>query len=716
MRICAGLLGAVHTTVRYKLLVLALLPILLALPVTLVLALHWGERFGYDQLFIKVSTDLSVAQDVFERTQQDYLDALARLAESHRFHTSLIRDDDRDLARQVARVRRARGFSFLHLVDRQGRLTTRYGVGSRSRPSALLERALLGEPSVGIEIFSAADLAAENEALPGRVRLPLVSTAHALPTGRTLEERAMVIRALYPVRDANDNVRGVLDGGVILNRNIQVVDTIRDLVYGPGSLPRDSIGTVTLFLDDVRISTNVPRARGERALGTRVSREVREQVLDWGEPWIDRAFVVNDWYISAYQPILDVAGRRVGMLYAGFLELPFRRDLHQALIILVGLFLFLALVTVLLALAGAKSIFKPLESMSAVVGATRAGEERRIGPVASQDEIGTLAREFDAMLDLLGKRNLQIREAADSLELKVQSRTAELSRRNAQLEQTIQLLRETRRQLVEAEKLAALGEFTAGMAHEINNPMAVILGNLDVLTQELGEAIAPVQGEIDFMVEQVYRVRDIIDNLLQYARPSDPADLQEPLDLNELVQDSLKLVGHLIRKGQIQIRLDLCATRRLRMGRQDLRQVLVNLLVNATHAIGGGPGTVWIETRDWDDQGGRISVRDDGPGIDPKILDKIFTPFFSTKEVGQGTGLGLSLSYALVRHYGGSLTVQSRPGEGAEFCVWLPQEPQAGADDIALAAQLRWSATGGSGRKDTGSCGVEVDLLHERGL
>ncbi len=594
----------------------------------------------------------------------------------------------------------------------------------------MLEQALLGEPSVGIEIYSAAELAREDPALARQVRLELLATPRARPTDRRIEDRAMVIRAVYPVRDQHDNVRAVLDGGVILNGNFGFVDAIRDLVYGPGSLPEDSIGTVTVFLDDVRISTNVPLAPGERALGTRVSQVVRTQVLERGEPWIDRAFVVNDWYISGYQPIVDVEGRRVGMLYAGFSEAPFRADLTRALITLVLSFVGIAAISALLGILGAKSIFKPLETMSAVVGATRAGRHRRVGPVKSRDEIGTLARELDVMLDLLAERNRQIRDAADSLEHKVEERTAELKQRNAELERTIALLRETRRALVQSEKLAALGELTAGMAHEINNPMAVILGNLDVLNAELGDAAEPVRAEIELIIAQVYRVKDIIDSLLQYARPADYAGWIETLDVNDLVQDTLKLVAHLLRRSGIGVELDLAATRPIRIARQDLQQVLVNLLVNAIHAQEQGASKldpsgepdgepayepaspaasqcqqsatvndqangqntlrpIRVSTADWEDKGARIQVSDNGPGIEPELIDAVFTPFFSTKTVGTGSGLGLFVSHVLVRRYGGNITVRSAPGRGAEFNLWLLAEPRFDEDDRLRAEQLK---------------------------
>src|SRR5690606_21047763 len=135
--------------------------------------------------------------------------------------------------------------------------------------------------------------------------------------------------------------------------------------------------------------------------------------------------------------------------------------------------------------------FRPIEEMTAVVRANQAGAERRIGPIASQDEIGELARQFDLMLDQLARRNQELRHAAETLEAQVEERTRELARKNADLERTIRLLEQTREQLVVAEKLSALGVLAAGIAHEINNPAAVILGNVELLVRELGEAARP---------------------------------------------------------------------------------------------------------------------------------------------------------------------------------------------------------------------------------
>ena len=681
--------SAVQGTVRYKLLVLVLFPILLVMPVTLAIAVYWGINFTYDQFFIKVSTDLSVANDVFRRKQQDYLDTLGTLAESYAFRTALEVNNDAGIRDQLKAVKSSAGFSYLNVIDRSSLSANEDDADGPSwRSSSSLLKALQGQAAVGIEIFSADDLRKESETLANFVELPLVETPRARPSSRALEDRAMMIRALSPVINSRGETVAILDGGVLLNYNFDFVDAIRDLVYGPGSLPEDSIGTVTVFLDDVRISTNVPRKPGERALGTRVSDEVRTEVLDEGRTWIDRAFVVNDWYISSYEPILDIDGHRVGMLYAGFLESPFRDALWKALLVLVLVFLLLMVFSTMVAIRGAKSIFKPVETMSNVVHATREGRSVRIGKVTSRDEIGELAREFDAMLDLLHERNGKILAASDELENKVLERTAELQSRNDDLQRTINLLQETRQQLVIAEKLAALGQLTAGVAHEINNPTAVMLGNLDVLIDELGTDIKPVQHEIDLIIEQVYRIRDIINNLLQYARPVEYAGFLGEVDVNEVVQHTLKLIRHYQEKSRFDLQLEKKADRLIKINQQELQQVLVNLLVNAVHALGPADGLIRITTRNWDHKGVSISIEDNGTGMDEETMNSVFNPFYSTKGQGEGTGLGLSVSYGLIRRYGGNITVHSVFGQGATFTVWLLSEPELIEDEQTIIEQL----------------------------
>ncbi len=677
-----GLMKLIRRSLRYKLLALVLFPILLVMPVFLLLAALWGSNFSYDQLFIKVNTDLAVADDHFRRLQQDYLTRLARLAESHAFNTALEARSDRAIDAQLQAHRKSFGFSYLHLLDRSG--NHYFDTDRHAKTSSSLLAALQGAARVGIEIFSTEALDLASPGLAAKVRLNLVDTRHAQPTQRKVEDRGMMIRALYPVKDSRGEVVGLLDGGVLLNGNFEFVDTIRDLVYGPGSLQAGSLGTVTVFLDDVRITTNVPQQPEQRALGTRVSNEVRNQVLERGEKWIDRAFVVNDWYISSYQPILDVNGERVGMLYAGFLEAPSRNELWQAFGLLILFFLALMIISGLVSVLGAKSIFKPLEMMSEVVQATRQGRRKRIGEVPSQDEIGQLARELDVLLELLRQRNLQVQEWADKLETKVEERTRELRQKNERLARTIQILRETRAQLIAAEKLAALGELTAGVAHEINNPTAVIIGNLDLLADELGEQAEPVRHEIDLIIEQVFRIKDIIQSLLDYARPLDKPATTSWVDVNEVVQSTQALVRHMRKTHRFDLRIKLGVVDPVRISPSELQQVLVNLVVNGVHAIQEQGGLIQIETGVWPGHGVVIRVRDDGVGMDEETLEKIFNPFYSHRQESRGTGLGLSISHGLIRRYGGRITVESLPGEGSCFSVWLLREPVPDTQDDAV--------------------------------
>lgn len=677
--------NSIRHKVRYKLLLLVLFPIMLIMPIALAVAMYWGKTFTYDQLFLKVNTDLAVSHDVFGRIRLDYLNQLERLAESYQFRSALEASNEKSMVEQVRRLKEQVGYSFLDVISTQEKTEL---LQNRRNSSSLLS-ALKGTASAGIEIYSSEELKLQAPDLHSLVQLPLVETPRARPSNRKLEDRAMMIRALYPVKNSREEVVALLDGGVLLNGNFDFVDAIRDLAYGEGSLPDGSIGTVTVFLEDVRISTNVPLKEGERALGTRVSNEVRTKVLEQGNTWIDRAFVVNDWYVSSYEPIVDIDGKRVGMLYAGFLEKPFRDILWKAFGVLILMFLGLMLLSAWAAIRGARGIIKPIEKMSEVVHSAQKGEAKRVGLVESKDELGVLSREFDDMLDQLQLRNQEIQNWADLLEDKVEVRTAELKKKNLDLEHSIQLLRQTRQQLVVAEKLAALGELTAGVAHEINNPTAVMLGNLDIMVLELGTNAAPVQNEIDLVIEQIYRIKDIINRLLQYAHPDEYSGYISTIEVNSLVKDTLKLVNHLRNESKFEIRTDLKATSVVEINPQELQQVLVNLLVNAIHVLPETDGLIVIKSRNWKNKGVVLSITDNGKGIEKSHLQQIFNPFFSTKREGEGTGLGLSISYGLVRRYGGNLTAESEMEKGSEFSVWLLTEPQMMEDEEAIAEQLQ---------------------------
>ncbi|MBX2885393.1 MAG: cache domain-containing protein [Granulosicoccus sp.] len=669
---------------RYRLLALVLVPLIVLSGAVLLLVSNWSSDYTYEQLFTKVTTDLRVASNSFSRIQLNGRQELDWLAHSALLREHLAKDDLPALQMLLDQRRELAGFDFLKLwsADTKQMLQEENWRESELRDSALTRQLVNAQGQMsagtdalsGIEIYSREQWNQEPDVDAATVLLPLVATERAAPSDRTTEDRAMIIRSLQPVIDEHGKDLGLLEAGLLLNRNFQFVDQIRDLVYGPGSLVPGSRGTVTVFLDDVRISTNVPTVTEDRALGTRVSSQVRDAVLKRGESWVDRAFVVNDWYISAYEPIVDVSGRRVGMLYAGYLEAPFRDQLFTAITVLTALVLAGSLLAAAAAALGARAIFRPIEAITEIVRATARGQHKRIGPIRTGDEIGELAFQFDAMLDSLSSQRQRIERDALLLEEKVQHRTLELKTQNQRLQESIDLLNQTRQQLATAEKLAALGELTAGVAHEINNPIAVILGNIDVVNTELGDSSDVVQTEIDLIIEQVYRIRSITERLLQYSRSADLHHTSHApsraVALKPLIDETLKLLSHQLVGKQIQVNLTCDTELGALIDPQELQQVLINLFRNAIESI-GFEGEVNVHCCEADHSRVRIVVEDTGCGIDEMNLARVFDPFF-TDGKAQGTGLGLSVSYGIVRRSGGSISVSSQMSLGSRFVVELP--------------------------------------------
>lgn len=656
-------------SVRYRLLAIALLPTLVILPLLLGIAMvRWNSKFNA-VLISKVNGDLTIAHQYFTRILEntgEHIDALGRSAE---FSDAVLNGGDEALSRLLERRRAELGLDFLYIVDRKGQVSAPAPPGAKpkgdTRPS-VISSALGGSSSTAIDIFEPSDLAAISPYLARRARLELIPTPNAVPTERDTETRGMVVHSASPVTLA-DGLDAALVGGILLNQNLVFIDTINDLVYRAASLPEGSQGTATLFLDDVRISTNVRLFENKRALGTRVSSVVRSAVLGEGKVWLDRAFVVNDWYISAYEPIRDSRGEHVGMLYVGFLEAPFQQAKYVTLLTILTAFLVVTAISVPVFLRWARGIFEPLERMSSTITEVESGDlSARTGLTRAKDEIGRVALHLDGLLDQVQQRDRELRAWNEELNARVDERTGELQLANRQLEATT-------RQLIMSEKLAAIGEITAGVAHEINNPIAVMQGNLEVMRNLLGDHAKVADTEVRLIDEQIQRINLIVTKLLQFARPEEYAGFLERHAPARVITDSLPLVQHLFRRAEIDLVREDCAARLVLMNRTELQQVLVNLIVNAVHAMPDG-GTLSLRSFDEDCEGKaglRIEVSDTGSGIAENVLEKIFDPFFTTKR--RGTGLGLSISQTLIARQGGKLSVRSTLGAGTVFSIWLPE-------------------------------------------
>lgn len=652
-----------RTKVRWRLLLLTSVPIMLTLAGMIGLTLYWTLTYSWQNLLTTVRSDLGVAHHAVSVQQQRQAEHLEHLRDAWAFQLQL-RESPARLRQWVMPLAANYGLDFLRLRS-----------GSELDQLPEQDRAVLaaGRSVSHFVVWSREQLLALSPALASRAVLD-----KELEPGAGQETRGLISLSLTPVMGRDGSLWGVLEGGELINGSTRLVDELKGQVFAKNTLPAGSIGSVTLFLGDLRVSTNVPASSSQqlgRAVGTRASAPVREQVLGRGEPWIDRAFVHDAWYVSGYEPLLGANGERIGMLYVGFLEWPIVRTYLTNLLELGSGVVLLLLLSGLLVYRGARDLFTPIERMHKVVRQVQAGRPARIGELYldPDHELAQLGRQFDAMLDRQAAHRQQLARSADELEQKVAERTQSLEQKTAELEHHIHMLTQARQQLLISEKLAALGELCAGVAHEINNPLAVILGNVELMKLELGEAAEPVGEELALVLAQIERIRAITRSLLQYSRPGDYETTPVWQHLTPIIEESLTLVRSALRQQQVNLVADLKAQQPIEADRQQLLQVLINLLVNASHAL-GEQGEIRVESRDWFDeagqlQGAEVRVIDNGSGIEAAIIDKIFDPFFTTRATG--TGLGLALSHRIISRWGGELLVDSTPGQGSCFTIRL---------------------------------------------
>jgi two-component system C4-dicarboxylate transport sensor histidine kinase DctB len=275
---------------------------------------------------------------------------------------------------------------------------------------------------------------------------------------------------------------------------------------------------------------------------------------------------------------------------------------------------------------------------------------------------------------------IAMQEAAKGqLEQRVEQRTAELVEANKRLTAEIQdrqraeeELRRTQSELVQATKLAALGQMSAGLSHELNQPLAAIETYADNARAFLERGdFKTASGNLSSISNLIHRMARIIRNLRTYAR-NEPV-LTRPTSLRGAVENALTLLQQRIENANVTVHYDPHALDLAVVGGNvRLQQVFVNLLSNAIDALSDqGERSIWISSRRED--GGKlcIAIRDSGPGIPPEHLKNVFDPFYSTKDVGKGTGLGLSITFGIIKQFGGTIDAANHPDGGAEFCIRL---------------------------------------------
>jgi two-component system NtrC family sensor kinase len=328
-------------------------------------------------------------------------------------------------------------------------------------------------------------------------------------------------------------------------------------------------------------------------------------------------------------------------------------------------------------------VYLPLRDLETGARRLASGNLDEVIPVRSTDEFGQVAGSFNIMTTALRESQLQLREAASTLEQKVKDRTLQLRAAEAEAAQR--------------EKLAAVGLLASGVAHEINNPLTGVLTFSHLLRQKMPDGSAEAE-DMDLVIRETKRCASIIRRLLDFARRKTPE--MKFTDLNAMIHDVVRFIDRAAHLHDTAIEIDLdpglpCVW----VDEDQMKQVVMNMLVNAQHATERG-GSIAIRSRLCPAPSGtergaepgtmvEISIIDTGCGIPEQDLQRIFDPFFTSKGVGKGTGLGLSVSHGIVEAHGGTIKVESTVGKGSAFRVYLP---------IAAAPQAQPTATVGGGQ------------------
>jgi len=373
----------------------------------------------------------------------------------------------------------------------------------------------------------------------------------------------------------------------------------------------------------------------------------------------------------------------IGSVKVGFTFGNLEKEITKSQTASILLTLTLVISAIILMTAFVKVVVKPIESLVGITDKISKGDLSKNVDITRKDEIGLLADSFNRMIKSLKKSQEEVEEYNRNLEEKIIERTRELEN--------------TQAQLVQSEKMVAIGQLAAGVAHELNNPLGGILGyaqfTLEKVQKATPESICQKDLEsykryLKDIETQSRRCKAIVQNLLRFSRTSKDVDFSE-VSINEVLEDTLTFMEHQLMMNQISLQKNLDENIPVIEGNAgQLQQVFTNVIINAMHAS-ESDSSITINSRLAPALGEfsgavEITISDEGHGISVKNMKKLFEPFFTTKEVGKGTGLGLSVSYGIVKEHGGEMKVKSKEGKGTTFTIIIPLEKKCSSTENTI--------------------------------
>jgi two-component system NtrC family sensor kinase len=606
-----------------------------------------------DEAQERIRNDLNAARELYQNRMKHVEDAV-EFTTVRLFMGDILNGDIREeYLDELARFKESEKLDVLTITNAKGivvlRVNNPAATGDDQSQDEIVNAVLWTKaPASGTTLVSARELQHESPMLAEQAYFKFIETPMARPRPETEETSGMMLKAAAPIFDADGNFAGVVYGGSLLNRNYDIVDKVKETVFQNVVYEGKDIGTATIFQDDVRISTNVKDESGERAIGTRIAEDVYDQVIVREEPWIGRAYVVTDWYITAYEPIRNINGKVIGILYVGILEQKYTDIQNQTILAFIGVTLIGAAVSAVFALFISRQISNPIRHLVAASKQLANGNlEVKLEPT-SYDELGKLSYRFNQMAEALRQRDERLKDF-------------------------------TKRKIMESERLAIVGQLAANVAHELNNPLQGIVTYSSLLLEK-DICDEPSRKNLEKISIQANRCREIIRGLLDFSRQKKP--VKTLTNVNDQLRRCVSLVENQAQFHNIEIVKNLDESLpMIVVDPSQIERVFLNLIINAAEAMNDGGRLTLTTSYGLNGNSIEIEVKDTGHGITIENMERIFNPFFTTKEIGHGVGLGLAISYGIVKEHNGEITVESEYGKGAKFTVSLPVITEVSEED-----------------------------------
>lgn len=611
----------------------------------------WVDQNTVREAQQRVQLYIQSSWEIYNTKLERMESALDILAQDEQVRAALLNPQNETLATNARKylesVRQSQNMDVLNLMNAEGRVILRmrppYNAGDVIADDPVVRRALTTRKiSGGTVLLDQARLTRGGDGLLER----------CLQFGG--ESQGMMLTAAMPIV-VNDQLIGVLQMGNLLNGSVEKVDRIRDIVFKNEIYNGKPLGTATIFMNDLRISTNVLDAQGNRAIGTRAAPDVVRQVLADGKPWTGRAWVVDTWYLSQYDPIRDPDGKVIGMLYVGELEQKYLDLRTQALALFLSIILAGMLLAFIVFFAIARSIVAPIEKLAYATRRLADGDlTYRVsnGWDSSRNEIKQLAISFDEMAAQLQKQR------------------DEIAQDHRTLEKLNQDLQTTNRNYM---------EMLGFVAHELKNPLSSAILNVGTVKDGMVGAVNETQKEaLESVARSLQYFREMIANYLDLSR-LEKGELivnPSPVDLYiDVVKPALDSFARAIDEKKMSLDNRVPEAIILNADRNLLRIVYDNLLANAIK-YGREGGKIVLDAQPNGDHQIVLSVYNEGCGIPPDKLPQLFKKFsrltgpeYARKK---GTGLGLYICKEIVEKHGGKIWAESHVGAWTRFIFTVP--------------------------------------------